>query len=181
MKNINSTVFCILSIFTLSSHAGLLNISTNNLQSRTASASGCTIIESGGTTFQGSKVLVVFAESNEENSDSTLLVQDLKGVNVWTNDDWLGSRYLNGSLLGGSSSDVTTVYTSGVGRTPGRPTDAGILVSFLPGEAICAFSREKTTDNLKSVSISITDVTSLATKVYSIEGGDTLKNLITAK
>ena len=181
MKKIKSNVFCVLSLLTLSSYAGLLNISTNNLQSRTASASGCTIIETGGITFQGSKILIVFAESNEANSDSTLVVQDLKGVNVWTNDDWLGDRYLNGSPRGGNSSDLTTVYSSSIGRTPGRPTDAAILVAFAPGEAICAFSKEKTTDNLKSVSISITDVTPLSTKSYSIQGHDIFKILVDAK
>jgi len=181
MKKLKYPIFCALSSIIFSSHAGLLNISTNNLQSRTASASGCTIIESGGATFQGQKILVVFAESNEENSDSTLTVQDLKGLNVWTNDDWLGNRYLNGSLRGGDSASITSVYTAGVGRTPKRPTDAGILVAFNPGEAICAFSKERTTDNLKSVSISITDITSLSTKSYSIESNDILKNLVNTK
>lgn len=171
----------VVSLVSLTAQAGLLNISTNNLQSRTASASGCTIIESGGATFEGSKILVVFAESNEENSDSTLLVQDLQGVNVWTNDDWLGNRYLNGSLRGGISSDLISLYTGTVGRTPGRSTDAGILVAFPPGAAICAFSRETTTDNLKSVSISITDITNFATKSYSVEGNDFLKNMVSAK
>lgn len=181
MTKIKPAVLFALSLLTLSAQAGLLNISTNNLQSRTASASGCTIIEGGGATFQGSKILIVFAESNEENSDSTLVVQDLKGINVWTNDDWLGNRYLNGSLRGGTPAEITTVYNSGVGRTPGRPTDAGILVAFSPGEAICAFSKEKTTDNLKSVSISITDITSLSTKNYSLQGHDILKDLVEAK
>jgi hypothetical protein len=181
MKKINTVIFCAILFFISTSQAGLLNISTNNLQTRTASASGCTIIENGGPTFQGQKILVVFAESKEENSDSTLVVQDLKGLNVWTNDDWLGNRYLNGSLRGGDSTSIINVYTAGVGRTPGRPTDAGILVAFAPGEAICAFSKERTTDNLKSVSISITDITSLSTKSYSIESDDILKSLVNKK
>lgn len=181
MKNIKSTILCAFSLIAFSSHAGLLNISTNNLQTRTASASGCAIVEGGGPTFQGAKVLVVFAESNEENSDSTLVVQDLQGLKVWSNDDWVGGRYLNGELLGGTSAEAMSVYKSTVGRTPGRSTDAGILVNFRPGEAICAFSKEKTTDNLKRVSISITDVTPFVSKSDSGEGSDILKTLVNKK
>lgn len=109
------------------------------------------------------------------------MVQDLNGANVWTNDDWLGNRYLNGSLRGGTNADVILVYSQGVGRTPRRSTDAGILVNFRPGEAICAYSKEKTTDNLKSVSISITDITSLAAKSYSVQGDDILNILMGGK
>ena len=181
MKKIKLAIFCTLSLFTLASHAGLLNISTNNLQSRTIEASGCAILEKGGPTFQGSKILIVFAESNEANSDSTLVVRDLKGVNSWTNDDWLGNRYVNGNLLGGDAADATLVYRSGVGRTPVRPSDAAILVAFAPGSAICAFSKDKASDTLKSVSISIADITPGIIKSYPFEIDHILKDLLAAK
>lgn len=181
MTKIKLTFISALLCAAASSHAGLLNISTNSLQSRTTTASGCTIIENSGPTFQGAKLLVVFTESSEENSDPTLVVQDLNGINVWSNDDWLGARYLNGSLRGGDAASVRSVYLSGVGRTPGRLTDAAILVAFPPGEAVCAFSKERATDNLKRVSISITDITPIVIRSTAEADGGILGTLLGEK
>lgn len=168
-------LFSILALVALSAQAGLLNISTNNLQSRSLSASGCAIVDSTGPTYQGYKVLIVFAESREGNSDPVLMVQDLRGTNVWANDDWTDSQYLNGARLNVSASDLAATFRNSVGRTPGLATDAGLLALFRPGEAICAFSREYVSESLRSVTIAITDITALSTRSEVLKSLDTTK------
>ena len=167
-----------IALVSLNAQAGLKNIATLNLESRDRSAAACTILETGGPYYNGGKVLAVFSESNEENSDPRILVQDLAGRSNWENDDWLGQRTLNGSVLGGTTQGLIDIYRAGLGRTPGRSSDAAILVTFPPGTAVCAFSREYTTTNLKSVSMSITDITPLFTQSSNNDGPDMLKKLL---
>ena len=98
-----------IALVSLNAQAGLKNIATLNLESRDRSAAACTILETGGPYYNGGKVLAVFSESNEENSDPRILVQDLAGRSNWENDDWLGhpsstpnrgfSRFLDVGLI----------------------------------------------------------------------------------
>ena len=141
--------------FASMAQAELLNISSNALQSQNTETSGCTIVGTGGKTFQGVKYLVVMAEGKSADSDPVLTVKTLNTSTpvVFTNDNWRESFTENGTVL--SAVDFTPLL-----RAPGKPTDAGFSIYASPGVALCAFSREKSGgDTLRSVSISITDVT----------------------
>jgi hypothetical protein len=141
--------------FASMAQAELLNISSNALQSQNTETSGCTIVGSGGKSYRGIKVLIVMAEGNSADSDPVLTVKTLntQSPTVIVNDNWRESSTENGASR--SASDFSSFL-----RSPGKPTDAGFAVFVSPGVALCAFSREKSGgDTLRSVSISITDVT----------------------
>ncbi len=139
-------------------HADLLNISTTSLESTTEEAIACTIIATTGATYQGYKVLVAFSEDVGSGANPTMRVQSLRSNIVYTNDDWQGMQYLNGQALDNGSA-VAGIYSNGVGRTPKATTDSAILTLFAPGDAVCAYSKEVNSTNLKRVSVALTDIT----------------------
>lgn len=143
---------------TLSAHADLLNISATSLQSTTEEAIACTIIATGGLTYQGYKVLVVYAEGGASDSNARLTVRSLTRGDTYTNDDWLGTIFYQGQSVG-AGADLANLYAGTLGRTPSRTSDSAALVLFSPGEPVCAYSREVSNPNLKRVSVSITDIT----------------------
>ncbi|MGP1628542.1 MAG: hypothetical protein ACTS5V_01265 [Giesbergeria sp.] len=169
---------CAIAFLSINAHAGLHAIATTNMESKDDPAIACTLLDTDGPTYNGGKVLIVFSEANEGNSNPTILVQDLAGRNSWQNDDWTGARTLNGAPLGGSASDLANVYRAGVGRSPGQSTDAAILVSFPPGTAVCMYSREVSTNNLKRVSMAMTDITPVLLKSTGGENADSLKKFL---
>lgn len=135
--------------------AELLNISSNALQSQNTSTSGCTIVGAGGKTFKGAKYLVIMAEGGSADSNPVLTVKTLNTSKpmVIISDDWRESFTENGVVT--PAIDFTPLL-----RSPGKLTDAAVMVFATPGVALCAFSQEKSGgDALRSVSISITDVT----------------------
>ncbi|WOO30843.1 hypothetical protein [Diaphorobacter limosus] len=142
-----------------SAHADLLNISSTSLQSSTEEAIACTIIATGGPTYQGYKVLLAFAEGLTPDSNPTLRVRALNYNLVYENDNWQGPTYINGTPLDTPGSDLASLYTASVGRTPGRSNDSATLVLIPPGDAICAFSKEVSSTSLKKVSVAFTDIT----------------------
>jgi len=142
---------------TLSAHADLLNVSSTSLQSTTEEAIACTIIATGGLTYQGYKVLVVYAEGASD-SNAKLTVRSLTRGDTYTNDDWQGIIYYQGQSVG-TGADLSNLYAGTLGRTPSRTSDSAALVLFSPGEPVCAYSREVSSPSLKRVSVSITDIT----------------------
>lgn len=142
---------------TLSAHADLLNVSSTSLQSATEEAIACTIIATGGLTYQGFKVLVVYAEGSSD-SNARLTVRSLTRGDAYTNDDWQGTIYYQGESVG-LGTDLANLYAGTLGRTPSRTSDSAALVLFSPGEPVCAYSKEVSNPNLKRVSVSITDIT----------------------
>jgi hypothetical protein len=136
--------------------AELLNISSNALQSQNTNTSGCTIVGAGGQSFRGAKILVIMAEGKSADSNPILTVRSLNLSTpvVITNDNWREPVTENG--VSSSAIDFTPLL-----RAPGKMTDAAVIIYATPGIALCAFSQEKSGgDALRSVSISITDVTS---------------------
>lgn len=173
--------FCCIAagLFSASASADLLNISTTTLQSATQEAIACTIIASGGPTYEGYKVIVGYSESNAEGSNSKIRVKSLRNNITFENDDWNGPQYLNGQVVG-TGSDFSNMYTATLGRTPGRSTDSAIVLLFSPGDAICAYSKEVASTSLSSVSISLTDVTAsvVQTKNLSTSESFLIRKLI---
>lgn len=145
--------------FTFSAHADLMNISSTSLQSVSQQAIACTIIANSGPTYQGYKVLVAYAESTGPDSNSEMHVDSLKYKISYTNGDWRGTQYLNGEAVT-NGADNANLFAATLGRTPGRPTDSALLLLFVPGDAVCAYSRDVSSSSLKGVSVSLTDITS---------------------
>lgn len=148
-------VFGIVLGFSSVAQAELLNISSNALQSQNTNTSGCTIVGAGGKSLNGLKYLVIMAEGNSGDSDPVLTVKSLNTSKpmVISNDNWRDSSMENGVVV--SAVDFTPLL-----RAPRKSTDAALVISASPGVALCAFSQEKSGgDTLRSVSISITDVT----------------------
>lgn len=150
-----------------SAHADLLNISSTSLQSTTDEAIACTIIATGGSTYQGYKVLVAYAEGGAADSNPTMRVRSLTSNIVFENDNWQGMQTLNGQSVN-NGSDLVSLYTSTLGRTPNQTNDSAALVMFPPGEAVCAFSKEVSSTGLKKVSVSITDITNKVVSTKSL-------------
>lgn len=148
-------------------HADLLNISSTSLQSSTEEAIACTIIASGGSTYQGFKVLVGYSEGSASDSNPTLRVRSLSSSNIYENDNWQGVNYLNGQSVN-NGADLAGLYTNTLGRTPGHTNDSAILMLFRPGEAVCAFSKEVSNSSLKKVSVSLTDITAMVVGTKSL-------------
>lgn len=148
-------VFGIVLGFSSVAQAELLNISSNALQSQNTNTSGCTIVGAGGKSLQGGKQLVIMAEGNSADSNPVLMVKTLNTPTpmVFFNDNWRESSTENGVVV--PAIDFTPLL-----RAPKKSTDAAFMVFATPGVALCAFSQEKSGgDTLRSVSISITDVT----------------------
>jgi len=144
--------------------AELLNISSNALQSQNTFTSACTIVGTGGKSRpDGGKTFVILAEGSATDSDPMLTVTFSKGP-VLTNDNWLELTYTDGA-----PSSNPHYVEDWLGRRAGRTSDAGMVVISYPGHWICATSREKSGgDTLRSVSISITDVTARAANAKSL-------------
>lgn len=141
--------------FVSMAQAELLNISSNALQSQNTNTSGCTIVGVGGKTFKGLKYFVIMAEGGSVDSNPVLTVKTLNTPTamVFSNDNWREPFTENGVVA--SAIDFTPLL-----RAPGKSTDAAVAIYASPGVALCAFSQEKTGgDTLRSVSVSITDVT----------------------
>ena len=154
-----------------SAHADLLNISSTSLQSTSEEAIACTIIATGGSTYQGYKVLVAYAEGGAD-SNPMLRVRSLRANVVFENDNWQGMQFLNGQSVN-NGSDLVSLYTSTLGRTPGQASDSALLVLFPPGEAVCAHSKEVSNTSLKKVSVSLTDVTNMVLGVKALTTQET--------
>lgn len=150
--------------------AELLNISSNALQSQNVSTAACAIVGSGGKTRpNGRKELAVLAEGRAGDSDPKLTVNISDGT-VLTNDNWLEETYENGKQVPNPGN-----LESWLGRPAGRMSDAGMVIWALPGEWLCAHSNEKSGgDNLRPVSISITDVTANAGDARSLQESATI-------
>ncbi|MBX3632996.1 MAG: hypothetical protein ABS38_08445 [Acidovorax sp. SCN 68-22] len=150
-----------------SAHADLLNVSSTSLQSTSQEAIACTIIGTGGATYQGYKVLVAFAEGGSADSNPKLRVRSLSSSVVFENDNWQGPQYLNGQVVN-NGADLASLYTSTLSRTPNQPNDAAVLVLFSPGEAVCAHSTEVSSTDLKRASVALTDVTNMVLGVKAL-------------
>lgn len=155
-----------------SAHADLLNISSTALQSSSEEAIACTIIASGGSTYQGYKVLVAYSEGGAADSNPTLRVRSLSSTVVFENDNWQGMQYINGQSVN-NGSDLAGLYTSTLGRTPSQKNDSALLVLFSPGEAVCAHSKEVSNTSLKKVSVSLTDITNMVLGVKALTTQET--------
>ena len=178
-KTIQSICCLAAGLFSATCSADLLNISTTTLQSATQEAIACTIIATGGPTYEGYKVIVGYSESNADGSNSKIRVRSLRNNITFENDDWKGPQYLNGQVVG-TGSDFSNMYTATLGRIPGRSTDSAIVLLFPPGDAICAYSKEVSLTSLSSVSLSLTDVTAsvVQTKNLSTSESFFLRKLI---
>lgn len=151
----------------LSAHADLMNISSTSLQSTTDEAIACTIIATGGVTYQGFKVLVAYSEGGAADSNPTMRVSSLTTNLVYANDNWQGIQTLNGQTVN-NGSDLTSLYTATLGRTPKQTNDSAALVMFAPGDSVCAFSKEVSSAAVKKVSVSLTDITSKVVSTKSL-------------
>lgn len=138
-------------------HAELMNISAT----ATHSASGlqgiaCTIVGTTGPLYRGSKILFVFAESAGNSRDTKIRVSSLKYDLVVTNEDWRKPWSMNGEAF---VHEAEILYSTFL-RTPYKPTDAAIVYFADPGEAVCAFSNEQTSDSGQyPVQIAFNDMT----------------------
>lgn len=165
---------CLAALCTLASmgaHADLKNVSATTLQSSSTEAIACTIIATGGPTYQGYKVLVAFSETNG-GGNPTARVANLSQTLIYANDNWVGGAMtLNGQPVG-STEQVYPFYFNGVGRVPNRGTDAAMLMLFPPGEAVCMYSREESSGTLIPASLAMTDITSTIAGARSASSED---------
>lgn len=142
----------------LPAHADLKNIATASLQSTTEEVAACTIIATGGLTYQGYKVLVVYAEGSSSLSDPKLTVRSLTRGDSYTNDNWQDTVFYQGQAIS-VGANLANLYRGTLGRTPANNSAAAAVVLFSPGEPVCAFSREVSNPSLQRVAVSITDIT----------------------
>ncbi|WP_406623286.1 hypothetical protein [Acidovorax sp. SDU_ACID1] len=153
---------CLITLYagcSIAAHADLKNVSATTLQSNTTEAIACTIIATGGPTYQGYKVLVAFSETNG-GGNPTARVSNFNRTINYTNDNWTEHpMYLNGEAIG-TAEQLRPFYINGVGRTPQSATDSAMLVLFPPGEAACMYSTEVSSGNLTRTSLAMTDITS---------------------
>jgi hypothetical protein len=135
-------------------HAELLNISSNAMQSQNTPTAACTIVGRGGKTMaDGRKLFVVLAEGKAADSNPSLVVKASDG-SVVSNEDWTSTT------IDFTGQPVWTDTAGWLGRSPGRESDAGTVVTALPGTWFCVTSREVSGgDVLRPVAVSVTDVT----------------------
>lgn len=149
-------------------HADLMNISSNGVHSISLQAGSCAIVGKYGSTYRGTKVLYIFAESFGNGINPKLTVQSLSRQMVVQNDDWRGTFYVNGVAQLPVSPSTYSAYL----RLPNRSTDAAVVYFASVGEPICALTNEVASDGaLYQVNISITDVTDAGVAAGERVGG----------
>lgn len=145
--------------------ADLKNVSANGLNSNLEGFVACTIVDEGTTLLAGGVLLYAFAEARG-NGDPQIRTWSLNRDIVITGDNWRDGMDFH---VGGQTQHVSLrELDSEQGnpyrflRSPYQATDAAVLFPAKPGEAICAESRDKTSGALLPVSVSITDMNSIA-------------------
>lgn len=137
--------------------ADMLNISTTGYHSGNTPQIACSIVSTGQPTYQGYRVLFVFAEKYSNGVDPLVLATSLSRSYEAYNFDWQDTVYVNDVAT--DPFDAADLYSSYL-RLPNAPLDAGLVFFALPGEAVCAYSWEETNSGaMVGVSVSITDVT----------------------
>ena len=144
-----------------SANADLMNISATAMHTASSlQGIACTIAGTSGPLYRGSKILFVFAESAGNGRDTKMRVSSLKYDLTLTNEDWRKPYMLNGVAYNHDSEGLFSSFL----RTPYKSTDAAVIYFADPGEAVCVYSNEQTSDTAQyQVQISITDRTDVIT------------------
>lgn len=137
--------------------ADMLNISTTGYHSANTPQIACSIVSTGQPTYEGYRVLIVFAEKYDNGSDPLVLATSLSRTYEVHNFDWQDTSYVNDVAI--DPFDTVGVYSTYL-RLPKAVFDAALVYYALPGEAVCAYSWEEGSGGaMVGVSVSITDVT----------------------
>lgn len=157
MATVNILAPCILALSFSLAHADMLNISTNGFHSKDEPQIACSIVSASGPTYDGFRILYIFAESTKNGSNPALVATSLDYEWELVNLDWRSTTYFNGEPL--DALDVELLYGTYL-RTPYNNNDAAVIFFAAPGETLCAYSFEDTDQNgFYGVNTSITDVT----------------------
>ena len=162
MKNMKGALAAVgMVLAAATARAELMNISATAMHTASGlQGIACTIVGSSGPLYRGSKVLYVFAESSGNSRDTKLRLSSFKYDLTMTNEDWRKPVYMNGVAY---EHDFEILYSAFL-RTPNKPTDAAVIYFADPGESVCVFSNEQTTDTAQyPVQIAITDMTAAIT------------------
>jgi hypothetical protein len=161
MKNSKRVFFAGLILAASAAHAELMNISATATHSASdLQGIACTIVGTTGPLYRGSKILFVFAESAGNGRDPKVRVSSMKYDLVVANEDWRKPWFLNGEAF---VHDAEILYSSFL-RTPYKPTDAALIYFADPGEAVCAYTNEQTSDGGQyAVQIAFNDITAAFT------------------
>jgi len=161
MKNSKRVLVAGLMLAASAAHAELMNISATATHSASdLQGIACTIVGTTGPLYRGTKILFVFAESAGTSRDTKVRVSSLKYNLVVTNEDWRKPWSINGESF---VHDSEILYSSFL-RTPNKPTDAALIYFADPGEAVCAYSNEQTSDGGQyAVQIAFNDMTAAFT------------------
>lgn len=147
----------VVTAFCSQASADMLNISTTGYHSANIPQIACSIVSTGQPNYQGYRVLIVFAEKNDNGSDPLVLATALSRTYEVYNFDWQDTSYVNDVAI--DPFDTVGVYSTYL-RLPKAVFDAGLVFYALPGEAVCAYSWEEGGSGaMVGVSVSITDVT----------------------
>lgn len=145
-------------------HADMINISTNGFHGKNDPQIACSIVSTSGQTYNGYRILFIFAESSRNGFDPMLVAQSLDYQYEMINLDWRGITYLNDEPL---DPEISELFGP-VLRTPNSNLDAAVIFFAVPGETLCAYSYEETVQTgLYGVNTSITDVTPRVISVLS--------------
>lgn len=148
-------VACLAGVAT-SAMADLRNIATLALASNQDAATACTIVGAEGVTWRGLKVMVVFAEAAQADSNPWLKTTFLENGETAVNDTWTGQSTFNGQVM----QPLDPAVYRALLRAPAGPNDAALLISIPKGWRLCAEAREVAGGaTLRRQAVSITDVT----------------------
>jgi len=166
----------ILACSAMSSKAELMNISATAMYTGNQRAVACTIVDTGTIMISGMVMIIAFAEGNGS-GDPGIKAWSLYRNLSFSNENWGDGEdmQVNGKTTHISLWDFDPTNGNpykALLRSPMRATDAAVIISALPGEAICAESYDRSgASSPSTVSIAFTDLNAIAFKSAQMKMG----------